>query len=124
MTQTRSDLTANLARALNIKPDEIMRYEQYPDGYSVLTNNFQKFTQVQPVAVPAPSPVSVSVSVSTPIYPEGITTSLEYAFNNPYDAKVKELRQVAYALDITDASALLKVALQEEIDIWKKENGW
>ena len=121
MTQTRSDLTANLAYALGINPDEIMKYQEYPDGYSVLTINFQKFTKVQPLAVPVAEDPPEDIPIES-LYPQGMPEEMRLVYDFPYDAKVKQLRELAYFLDITDASALLKVALQEEIDASKKAN--
>lgn len=103
------DLAPDLAYSLDIRPEQVLQYKQYPEGYTVLTTDFKKFTRVQPTAPPEPS-----------AYPPGMPEELAAIFNEPYTARVQELRNLAYFLEIPDASALKKAALQEEIESWKK----
>jgi hypothetical protein len=122
MKQTKSDLLASLAYALEIKPDDIMRYEKYPTGYAVLTQNFQKFTDVQPITPPKKEKPPKDVPVET-LYPEGMPNELRDVYDHPKYHKMQDLKDLAYFLEIPDASAFLKAALIEEIDAWKVSNG-
>ena len=124
------DLTPELARALDLLPDEILGYKWYATGYAVITKDFRKHIDVQPVMwKPADENRSAngddaggSGTDAPPEYPAEMPDELKLIYRNPRNFKLQEVRKLAYFLQIRDASALRKLPLLDEIDLWKREH--
>lgn len=114
----KNDMIFNLALAIEVSPDEILGYRQVQHkGYNVILKDFRKFTGILPVSDQAVSTYLAEKNAG--IYPEGMIDDLKPIYDHPRKYKLQEIRNLAYFLDIQDASALRKMPLLDEIEAWK-----
>ena len=119
---TTPDMTLNLALALGVPPEEILGYRNIQHkGYNVIMRDFRKFTGVLPV--PDTAVTAFLAEQNADDYPSGLPDDLKPTYDNPSKHLVQELKNLAYFLEIPDASALRKPSLIEEIEAWKKREG-
>ena len=112
------NMVYNLALALEISPDEILGYKQYPHkGYTVIMRDFRKFTGVQPASDEELEAELAQIDADA--YPADMPDELKPIYDTPRRYKLQELRNLAYFLEIRDASALRKMPLLDEIDAYK-----
>ena len=115
---TDTDMTYHLALALEVPPEQILGYKHYQHkGYAVIMKDFRKFIGVHPVS---DEEVAASLAEQNKdAYPESLPDDLKPIYDNPRRYKLQEIRNLAYFLEIRDASALRKMPLLDEIDAWK-----
>ena len=108
-------LKNQLATALEVDPSDIMDYRKEPqkqpveaaeDTYTVILNNYQKFTAVQPAIQ----------------YPKSeIPHGLQPIYENPMRGTKTQLLQLAEALDLDPGSKPTKKSLVKLIEASKKD---
>ena len=106
------ELFEQLSAALEgVGPDEILTFQAYDDGYTVILKDYRKFTQVRPI-----QPEAIDIAE---IYPPKLPADLRPVYDNPKKYKLKELSKLAEFLNIHDAPTLRKAQLIADILAWK-----
>ena len=116
MAKQIPNLTRKLALTLEIEPEQILRYQKYPNGYSVILKDYRKFTAVQP----ATDEQLAATELPPPSYPDGLPEELQSVYDDPRNFTLKKIRPLAKFLGIDDAGSLPKAGLVDEIECYKE----
>lgn len=113
----QSKLRKQLAAALDIPEETVLQYACYGDHYSVITTNFQKFTDIYPAVEKisdnleeAPETAITTTELGLRALPPDFPENLQDTWNKPRQAKVTELRKLAQLLGIDSVTSKSKKA--------------
>ena len=127
-------LHKELAAALEISTDDILMYRPTEDGYNVITKDYRKFSDVQPLIIePEPDdtdpggaeePGQTDPGPAAGSSPPGMPKELIPVFEQPSIHLRPQIVALAHYLEIPRAVKLSKKNLIIKINEWKKENGY